>query len=261
MKKEADEKAAAKEVADKAKVKAEEEQTKAELDETAKKKKAEEEEAAKAASAKEQAVALSKQAEAAAALLPANTAYGKVREHKGFLRIEQSPEHEQNAFIKFPMSTIKADDAIASAKLRVFKVGGSEGPAIVKLSSCAWSRDSITFTNSQKAAGKIVSVGNSANFPALNDDWVTIELNKDEIQSARGGEHICFQISGGPSESPVVIASELAGDKQPQLSLQVQMNTQNKEEEAVLRDSNDAQGTVVHQLDDGNVKYYELTMM
>merc|ERR1711934_947712 len=77
-------------------------------------------EATKAATAKQQAVALSKQAAAAAALLPSNTAFGKQPEqieHKGYLRIQDSPEHQQKAFIKFPVSSIQSQDVIVEATL------------------------------------------------------------------------------------------------------------------------------------------------
>jgi len=186
-------------------------------------------------------------------LLPANTAYGKLPEQvqtKGVLRVQTSPEHEQTSFIKFPVSSIKSQDTVIGATLRVHKDGGAEGPVIVKVASCSWSRDTITYTNSQDYAGDTISEGSGAVFPEANNVWVAVSLNAAAVQKARlSGDHVCIQVSGGPAEAPVVFSSEMT-TKQPELKVMVQKNVPEQPAEAVLRDSNNAPGpNEVHQLD------------
>jgi len=261
MKKEEDEKSARKEAAEKERIKAREVETKAELEAQVQKKKQEEEELAKAAAAKEQAVALDRQAAAAAAVLPANTAYGKLPEqnqHKGYLRVQDNTEHEQYAFIKFPVASLTPQMTITGAVLRLFKYSGSESDFVVRVSACSWKRDTITYTNSQKLPGEVATTG-TAHFPEDNNAKVVAELDGPLIQKARlAGDHICLRISGGASANPVVIASEMSANG-PVLSVDYKNNVAAEKEvpvlakEVDLRDSND-----VHQLDDGGVEYQEL---
>jgi len=160
----------------------------------------------------------------AANLLPANTAYGKMPEqaaHKGYLRVQSGGPMEQEAFIKFPTSTIKATDAIIGATLRLFKLGGGGGPAVVKLASCGFSRNTLTYTNSKKLAESTASTGASAKFPEEKDLWVTIKLKGEVLQSARSnGDHLCFQVTGGPKSEPAIFSSELTANK-PELKVEV----------------------------------------
>merc|ERR1712072_606408 len=100
--------------------------------------------------------------------LPANKPWGKLPQyaaHQGFLRIQSGFKHEQSAFIKFPTKILRKKDVIVGGRLRLFKYGGYGGPAIVKVTSCQWSRGTITYTRSLGLGGTRVSTGITARFP------------------------------------------------------------------------------------------------
>jgi len=117
-----------------------------------------------AAAAQKQALHLSVKAVAEAAKKNANIPMGSLQEHKGYLKIMSSSEREENAFLKFPVESLDTQDVITGGALRVFQFGKGSGPLIVKLSSCAWTKKEITYTNSQHFAGKTVSSGDGAAF-------------------------------------------------------------------------------------------------
>jgi hypothetical protein len=212
----------------------------------AKKNKADEE-----ATALQQAVTLSQQAVASASLLDSNTAFGKLPEKeqlKGFLRVQASPEHEQDAYIKFPVVSLSPTDVITDATLRVFKFGGGEGPAIVKLSSCAWSRESITYSIAQDFAAKTVST-TTAMFPDVKDVWVRIPLDGNAIQEARlAGDSVCLRLSGGPASDPVILSSEMTASK-PEINIMYKKNddrvAEEKAELGTARNAVEEEGTAL----------------
>lgn len=156
-------------------------------------------------------------------LLPANVAYGKLPEmaaSQGFLKLQAGHDHEQDAFIKFPTTTLRGTDTIIEAHLHLFKYGGFGGPAVVKLASCQWSRNEITFTNSRALSGQRVSVGITSKFPDEQEQWVSIKLKAELLQNARvAGDHLCFEVLGGPAVSALVISSEMQNAQAPKLEL------------------------------------------
>merc|ERR1711924_16979 len=67
--------------------------------------------------------------------------------------------------------------------------------------------------------------------------WVDIKLKADAVQSTRlQGNHICLQISGGPSDAPAIISSELT-DNKPQLILYVKKGKTQKSKPTEPADS------------------------
>lgn len=169
----------------------------------------------------------------AANLLPANTAYGKLPEmydHKGYLRVQSGGAMEQNAYIKIPTNTIPSTASIIGATLRMYKTGGGGGPAVVKLASCSWSRNTLTYTASETLPQGTVSEGVTAVFPEESDIYAAIMLKAAMVQEARAnGDHICFEVSGGPMDEPAVLSSELTS-KPPQLLLEIQSLPKSEEE-------------------------------
>jgi histone H1/5 len=130
---------------------------------------------------------------------------------------------EQQAFIKFPTSSLKSTDTITGAAIRIYKTGGGEGPVTVTLSSCEFKSESLTFTSSAKLTkkGQVVSDG-SSNLPSESNMHVSVKLASAKIQAARSsGDHICLRVSGGPKDAPAVFASSRTSNK-PELVLQVQ---------------------------------------
>lgn len=190
--------------------------------------------AAQKANDEAQAAAETQQAALNAAnLLPANTAYGKLPEmfeHKGYLRVQSGGPMEQSVYMKFPVTGIKATDTIIGATMRLYKTGGGGGPAMVKLASCAWTRNTLTYTSSEALPQQTASEGVTAVFPEESDMWASIQLRPALIQSARAnGDHICFEVTGGPKDEPAVVSSELTS-KQPELRIELQSPPKTQEE-------------------------------
>jgi len=179
----------------------------------------------------------------AANLLPANTAYGKLpemNEHKGYLRVQSGGPMEQSAYIKFPVSGIPGIDTIIGANLRLFKTGGGGGPAIIKLSSCTFTRNTLTYTSSETLPQATVSEGVSAEFPEESDMWASIQLKAAMIQNARAnGNHLCFEVTGGPKDEPAIISSELTA-KPPELKVELQAPPLTQEARAAKLAEHDA---------------------
>jgi hypothetical protein len=190
--------------------------------------------AANTAAEEAQAAAETQQAALNAAnLLPANTAYGKLPEmfeHKGYLRVQSGGPMEQSMYIKFPVTGIKSTDNVIGATMRLYKTGGGGGPALVKLASCAWTRNTLTYTSSEALPQQTASEGLTAVFPEESDMWASIQLRPALIQSARAnGDHICFEVTGGPKDEPAVVSSELTS-KQPELKIELQSPPKTQEE-------------------------------
>jgi len=156
---------------------------------------------------------------------PANVQWGRLPQmaaRQGYLQIQRSYKQERQAFVKFPLKTLRNKDTIAEAELKLFKYGGLGGPAIVKISSCQWERSEITYTNSRELAKDRVSSGITSKFPDEQRVWVTIKLKPDLMQNARvWGDHVCLQITGGASNSPTIISSEMSSQQAPELILRV----------------------------------------
>merc|ERR1711939_78009 len=171
----------------------------------------------------------------AANLLPANTAYGKLPEmydHKGYLRVQSGGPMEQNAYLKFPTTQIPTTANIIGATIRLFKTGGGGGPALVKLSSCAWTSNTLTYSSSETLPQATVSEGVTSQFPEESDMWAAVQLKAAAIQSARAnGDHLCFEVTGGPKDEPVIVSSELTS-KQPELKIEISKPPKTEEEKA-----------------------------
>merc|ERR1719487_484638 len=139
---------------------------------------------------------------------------------------------EQSAYIKFPVSQIPATDIIIGATMRLFKTGGGGGPALVKLSSCAWTRNTLTYSSSETLPQATVSEGVTSQFPEESDMWAAVQLKAAAIQSARAnGDHLCFEVTGGPKDEPVIVSSELTS-KQPELKIEISKPPKTEEEKA-----------------------------
>jgi len=143
----------------------------------------------------------------------ANHAFGKLPEEaskQGFLRLQHKKTHEQSFFLKFPLKGMHVNDTIQSAQLKLFKYGGAGGPVRVETASCLWQRNSITYSNSVDYGLTRASRGTTAQMPAAEKVWTSIELKGDVVQNARlAGDHICLRVSGGPADGHAVISSEL----------------------------------------------------
>merc|ERR1719409_2172796 len=137
---------------------------------------------------------------------------------------------EQSAFLKFPTASLKSTQTVIGATMRLYKTGGGGGPAVIKLSSCAWTRNTLTYTSSETLPQGTVSEGVTAVFPEESDMWAAIMLKAAMVQEARAnGDHICFEVSGGPMDEPAVLSSELTS-KPPQLLLEIQSLPKSEEE-------------------------------
>jgi len=137
---------------------------------------------------------------------------------------------EQSAYIKFPVSQIPATDTIIGATMRLFKTGGGGGPALIKLASCSWTRNTLTYSSSETLPQATVSEGVTSQFPEESDMWAAVQLKAAAIQSARAnGDHLCFEVTGGPKDEPVIVSSELTS-KQPELKIELQKPPKTEEE-------------------------------
>jgi len=80
----------------------------------------------------------------------------------------------------------------------------------------------LTYTASENLPQGTVSEGVSARFPEESDIWTTLKLKPSMIQAAiKNGDHICFEVTGGPKDEPAIVSSELTSQP-PQLKLEVQ---------------------------------------
>lgn len=180
----------------------------------------------------------------AANLLPANTPYGKLPEmyeHKGYFRIQGGGPMEQSAFLKFPTTNIRSIDAVIGATMRLYKTGGGGGPAVIKLASCAFTRNTLTYTSSETLPQGTASEGVTAVFPEESDMWASIQLKSAVIQAARAnGDHLCFEVTGGPKDEPAILSSELTS-KGPELKLEIQSPPKTEAEKAIEVEKKEAE--------------------
>merc|ERR1711966_262777 len=167
--------------------------------------------------------------------VPANIAMGSLPDHdafKGEMRIQHSPAHQQRGYIQFPTTTLKPDDVIMEAKIKLYKFGGVDGPAVIRIASCGWDRDTLTFTKAQDLGGAQLSSGDDAKFPT-GRKWFHIKLDASHIQAARlNGDTICLEVGGGPADSAIILGSELSANR-PTLVVEVKRNQPRKKSEPV----------------------------
>jgi len=155
---------------------------------------------------------------------PSNVAFGEEADMQGELRILAADDWVMNAYMKFPLSTLKETDTLVEGTLKLYKFGGGTGPIKVHIASCGWSRRDVTYTMAEVNPGgftlDLASVGDdTAELPEKEKTWFNVRLSGDTIQSARlEGTHVCMKISGGPADSYAVISSEMT-DKKPELIL------------------------------------------
>jgi hypothetical protein len=157
--------------------------------------------------------------------LPANTRFGNLpamAAYQGYLRIQQSSNHEQKALIKFPTKILRSVDSIVWGFLKLFKYGGRGGPATVNVVPCEWTRETVTYTRAMNLVGTRASVGTTARFSESQRTWAKIKLKGDVLNRARlkSSTHICLEVSGGPSHGACIVSSELTR-QQPILELWV----------------------------------------
>jgi hypothetical protein len=178
--------------------------------------------ASAALQAKKSTLEVAEKAVASEQALPANTAYSALPQFastRGVVKIQSGASRVQAAFFKFPLRELGADIYVMTASLRLYKLGGPSGPLGVKVATCAWSRNDITYTNSLKYAGQQINVKQEY-FPANSDVWVDIVLDPTMFQEARlAGEFVCFEVYGGSSAAPVVLGSEFAYNYVPYLAM------------------------------------------
>jgi len=167
--------------------------------------------------------------------VPSNIAMGSLPDHdafKGEMRIQNSPAHQQRGYIQFPTTTLKPDDVIVEARIKLYKFGGIDGPAVIKIATCGWDRDTLTFTKAQDLGGATLSEGDDAKFPT-GKKWLEIKLDATHIQAARlAGDTICLEVGGGPADSAIILGSELSANR-PTLVVEVKRNLPRKKGEPV----------------------------
>jgi hypothetical protein len=155
---------------------------------------------------------------------PANQAFFKLRADSNF---------EQRFLLKFKQELLMEKDSVMEGWLHLTKETGFPGPATVKAVSCAWTKNGATYTNTMNYDGPQCSLEGSV--PDGDDQRFNISLRGDVINSNRvQGDHICLEVSGGPTGSEDVISSIAAANAaaKPQLQLKVKFPKPNLNETA-----------------------------
>jgi len=126
--------------------------------------------------------------------------------------------------MKFPLDKLTGSDTIVGAALRVYKQNAGTGPATIKLASCSWDRQTLTYSKAENLAQVVCTESVGTVFADAENLWLSFKLKASMIESARAkGDHVCFEISGGTGDTaaPIELASDLSSNK-PELKLEVQ---------------------------------------
>jgi len=162
-----------------------------------------------------------------AGTLPRNTAYGenpKQAALNSVLKVKSGASSGNNtAYMKFPLDQLTGSDTIVGAALRVYKQNAGTGPATIKLASCSWDRQTLTYSKAENLAQVVCTESVGTVFADAENLWLSFKLKASMIESARAkGDHVCFEISGGTGDAaPIELASDLSSNK-PELKLEVQ---------------------------------------
>merc|ERR1711998_4296 len=157
---------------------------------------------------------------------------------EGALRVRNSPNWEDDSFLKFPCNHLKEADSIVEggASLMLYKFDKSPAsPVAVHAASCAWNRETLTFTQEIRMPTEVISKDNQKFIDTskmannADDRWFNIKLDGAAVQKLRlAGETLCFKIMGGPAEETVVLGSEMSKQR-PILKLLMKKGVEEEE--------------------------------